>query len=133
MKITIVGCGDAFGSGGRLNTCFHVETNDKSFLIDCGATALPGLKRLGIARNPIDLILVTHFHADHVGGIPPFILDAQFLSRRTADLTIAGPPGLADGIRARSTSRFRARLPPNASSRCGWSSWSRRSGWIWMA
>ena len=34
MKLTVIGSGDAFGSGGRLQTCFHVTTADKSFLID---------------------------------------------------------------------------------------------------
>lgn len=94
LEITVVGCGDAFGSGGRLNTCFHVEAAEATFLVDCGATAMPGLKRLEIDRNAIGFILVTHFHADHFGGIPPFVLDAQFFAKRTAPLTIAGPAGL---------------------------------------
>ena len=96
MRVTIVGCGDAFGSGGGLNTCFHVAASNTNFLIDCGATSLPALKRLDIDRNAIEFILITHFHADHFGGIPPFILDAQFFSRRTSRLTIAGPFGLRD-------------------------------------
>ena len=41
-----VGCGDAFGSGGRFNTCFHVSGERINFLIDCGASSLPALKRL---------------------------------------------------------------------------------------
>ena len=96
MEITIVGSGDAFGSGGRLNTCFHVQARRTSFLIDCGATSLPAIKQLGIERNAIDFILVTHFHADHFGGIPPFVLDAQLLAKRCSSLTIAGPPGLEE-------------------------------------
>ena len=59
----------------------------------CGASSLIGLKRCCIDRNAIDTILVTHFHADHFGGVPFFILDAQFYSRRTAPLTLVGPPG----------------------------------------
>jgi len=96
MQITFVGCGDAFGSGGRLNTCFHVRAARTSFLIDCGASSLIGMNRLGIDRNAIDTILVTHFHADHFGGVPFFMLDAQFNTKRTRPLTIAGPPGLRD-------------------------------------
>ncbi len=96
MKVTIIGCGDAFGSGGRLNTCFHVAAGETSFLIDCGATSLPALKGRGINRNDIGFILVTHFHADHFGGIPPFVLDAQFFSKRLSPLTIAGPRGLKE-------------------------------------
>jgi ribonuclease BN (tRNA processing enzyme) len=93
MQLQFVGCGDAFGSGGRQNTCFHVTGETVNFLIDCGATSLPALKRLGIARNDIELILITHFHGDHFAGLPFFLLDAQF-SRRTRPLLIAGPQGI---------------------------------------
>jgi ribonuclease BN (tRNA processing enzyme) len=94
MQLTFVGSGDAFGSGGRLNTCFHVRAAHTTFLIDCGASSLIGMNRLGIDRGAIDTILLTHFHADHAGGIPFFVLDAQFNTRRTRALTIAGPEGL---------------------------------------
>jgi ribonuclease BN (tRNA processing enzyme) len=88
MQLRFVGCGDAFGSGGRANTCFHVTGDETNLLIDCGATSLPAMKRLGIARDAIDLVLITHFHGDHF-----LLLDAQF-SRRTRPLTIAGPQGI---------------------------------------
>jgi ribonuclease BN (tRNA processing enzyme) len=93
MRLQFVGCGDAFGSGGRSNTCFHVSGDRVNFLIDCGASSLPALKRLGISRNGIDLILITHFHGDHFAGLPFLLIDAQF-SRRTRPLVIAGPQGI---------------------------------------
>jgi ribonuclease BN (tRNA processing enzyme) len=93
MQLRFVGCGDALGSGGRSNTCFHVTGSHLNFLIDCGASSLPALKRLGIAREQIDLILITHFHGDHFGGLPFLLLDAQF-TRRTRPLVIAGPEGI---------------------------------------
>lgn len=93
MQVQFVGCGDAFGSGGRQNTCFHVTGDSVNCLIDCGASALPALKRYGIVRNDIDLILITHFHGDHFAGLPFFLLDAQF-ARRTRPLVIAGPEGI---------------------------------------
>ena len=71
------------------NTCFHVTGNSVNYLIDCGASALPALKRYAIVRNDIDLILITHFHGDHFPGLPFFLLDAQF-ARRTRPLVIAG-------------------------------------------
>jgi ribonuclease BN (tRNA processing enzyme) len=92
MQLQFVGCGDAFGSGGRFNTCFHLTGARTNVLIDCGASSLPALKRLGIDRDAIDLILITHFHGDHFAGLP-FLLDAQF-SRRTRPLVIAGPQGI---------------------------------------
>jgi ribonuclease BN (tRNA processing enzyme) len=93
MQVQFIGCGDALGSGGRYNTCFHVTGERVNFLIDCGASSLPALKRLKIVRNNIDLILITHFHGDHFGGLPFLLLDAQF-SRRTRPLLIAGPQGI---------------------------------------
>jgi len=93
MQLRFVGCGDAFGSGGRYNTCFHVTGERANFLIDCGASSLPALKRLGIVRNDIDLVLITHFHGDHFAGLPFLLLDAQF-SRRSRPLVIAGPEGI---------------------------------------
>ena len=93
MQLRFVGCGDAFGSGGRFNTCFHVSGERVNFLIDCGASSLPALRRLEIDRDAIDLILITHFHGDHFAGLPFLLLDAQF-SRRTRPLVIAGPQGI---------------------------------------
>ncbi|HEY3680412.1 MAG TPA: MBL fold metallo-hydrolase [Bradyrhizobium sp.] len=93
MQLQFVGCGDALGSGGRYNTCFHLTGGNVNCLIDCGASSLPALKKLGIAREDIDLILITHFHGDHFAGLPFFMLDAQF-SRRSRPLVIAGPEGV---------------------------------------
>lgn len=98
MQLRFVGCGDAFGSGGRFNTCFHVTGQTVNFLIDCGASSLPALKRLDIVRDEIDLILITHFHGDHFAGLPFFLLDAQF-SRRTRPLVVAGPQGIETRLR----------------------------------
>ena len=94
LALQFIGCGDAFGSGGRFNTCFHLVGEHTNLLIDCGATSLVAMKQLGIDRNAISTIVITHFHADHFGGIPFFVLDAQFFSKRLQPLTIVGPVGL---------------------------------------
>jgi ribonuclease BN (tRNA processing enzyme) len=99
MQLQFVGCGDAFGSGGRQNTCFHVAGATVNFLVDCGATSLPALKRLGVAREAIDLILITHFHGDHFAGLPFLLLDAQF-TRRVRPLVVAGPQGIETKLKA---------------------------------
>ncbi|HWV97517.1 MAG TPA: MBL fold metallo-hydrolase [Xanthobacteraceae bacterium] len=94
MRLQFIGCGDALGSGGRFNTCFHVSGEKANFLIDCGASSLIALKAFGVPREPIDLILITHFHGDHFAGLPFLLLDAQF-SQRARPLVIAGPQGIA--------------------------------------
>jgi ribonuclease BN (tRNA processing enzyme) len=94
MHLQFVGCGDAFGSGGRFNTCFHLVGKGINVLIDCGATSLVALSKLAIDRNDIDAIFLTHFHGDHVGGVPFFILEANYVLKRRRALTIVGPPSL---------------------------------------
>jgi ribonuclease BN (tRNA processing enzyme) len=95
MRLTIAGSGDAFGSGGRFNTCFLVETAGTSLLVDCGASSLVALKKLGIDHNRVDAVVLSHLHGDHFGGLPFLLIDAQHLSRRARPLVIAGPPGTA--------------------------------------
>lgn len=100
VELRLLGTGDAFGSGGRLQTCFHLSGAGGALLIDCGATTLIALKRAGLDPNDIGWILLTHLHGDHFGGLPFFVLDAQFDSRRTEPLVIAGPPGVAARVEA---------------------------------
>ena len=97
--LQFLGSGDAFGSGGRFQTCIYVRTDTARFLIDCGASSLVAMKRFGVEAASIDTILLTHLHGDHFGGLPFFILDAQF-SRRKRPLVVAGPPGLQERIHA---------------------------------
>ena len=93
MRLTIVGSGDAFGSGARFNTCFLLETARGKLLIDCGASSLVALKAQGLDANGIDAIVLSHLHGDHFGALPFLLLEAQFLARRERPLLIAGPPG----------------------------------------
>jgi ribonuclease BN (tRNA processing enzyme) len=88
--ILFVGSGDAFGSGGRFQACILVTTDTFRVLLDCGATSLMALKHFGIDPGQIDAIVISHYHADHFGGIPLLILDGQF-SRRDRPLAILGP------------------------------------------
>ncbi len=93
-KLTFLGCGDAFSSGGRFTTCFLVETDKLRFLVDFGVTAMAATKRAGVKLDEIPLIFITHLHGDHVGGLPLLLLEAALVHKRTAPLTLAGPPGL---------------------------------------
>lgn len=94
MQLQFVGCGDAFGSGGRFNTCFHLVGRNFNVLIDCGASSVVAMHKLAISRNDISTIFLTHFHGDHVGGVPFFLLEANYVLDREHALTIVGPPSL---------------------------------------
>jgi ribonuclease BN (tRNA processing enzyme) len=107
IRLHLLGCGDAFSAGGRLQTTFLLETPAEGsggapyesetverWLIDCGATALTALKRAGVSTAALDGVLVSHLHGDHFGGLPFVLLDAAVIARRERPLTLAGPPGL---------------------------------------
>lgn len=92
MKLHILGCGDAFGSGGRNQSAYLVEADDRRFLLDCGSTTLLAMKRAGIDPRRLDAVFISHLHGDHFGGLP--FLFIEFLHRRPREkpLHIAGPP-----------------------------------------
>lgn len=96
MRLTVIGSGDAFGSGGRLQTCFHVTTPDTTFLVDCGASTLIGMHREGLDPNEVDTIFITHLHGDHFAGLVWWKIHAHHTIRRTRKLTIVGPKGLVE-------------------------------------
>ena len=100
MKLTVIGCGDAFGSGGRLQTCYHVEHDDHQFLIDCGATALIGLNRQGLDPNAVETIFISHLHGDHFAGLVWWLLHAQHIAKRKVPLAVIGPPGIEQRFKA---------------------------------
>ncbi|HLJ65687.1 MAG TPA: MBL fold metallo-hydrolase, partial [Stellaceae bacterium] len=99
MKVRFIGTGDAFGSGGRFNTCFLLEGAGGRLLVDFGASSLVALKQSGILINDIDAVLISHLHGDHFGGLPFLMLDCQHMSRRDRPLSLYGPPGLAQRLR----------------------------------
>lgn len=94
MQVTVIGSGDAFGSGGRLQTSFHVRAADTNFLVDCGASTLIGVHREGLDPCAVDTIFISHLHGDHFAGLVWWKIHAHHTVRRTQKLTIAGPVGL---------------------------------------
>lgn len=98
-ELLFAGAGDAFGSGGRLQTTICLSGAGPRVLIDCGATALVALKRAGVDPNEVAAVVVTHLHGDHFAGLPFLVLDGQF-RRRERDLVVAGPAGTAERLRA---------------------------------
>jgi ribonuclease BN (tRNA processing enzyme) len=106
MQVRFAGSGDAFGSGGRFQTCIWLSGGGQVLLVDCGATSLVALKAQGLDPNAVGAVAVTHLHGDHFGGLPFLILDGQF-AHRSAPLLVAGPPG----IRARLTDAMETLFP----------------------
>jgi ribonuclease BN (tRNA processing enzyme) len=97
MRVQFAGSGDAFGSGGRYQTCIHLSGGGQVLLADCGATSLTALRAQGLDPGAVGAVALTHLHGDHFGGLPFLILDGQF-TRRTAPLLVAGPPGTGDRL-----------------------------------
>lgn len=100
VRIRFLGSGDAFGAGGRFQTCIHVQGDSGSpMLLDCGASSLVAMKRASVEPAEIETVALTHLHGDHFGGVPFLILDAQF-RRRERPLLVAGPPGTEERLGA---------------------------------
>ena len=93
MKVRFLGSGDAFGSGGRFQTCIHLESSQAQVLVDCGASSLIAMRHFGVDPRAIDAVILSHLHGDHFGGVPFLILHGQF-TRRTRPLLVVGPPGV---------------------------------------
>ena len=99
MEVRFVGTGDAFGSGGRAQTCIRLSGDGQVLLVDCGATSLAALRAQRLDPGEVTAVVLSHLHGDHFGGLPFLILDGQF-TRRTAPLLVAGPPGTAARLTA---------------------------------
>lgn len=98
-QVLFVGTSDAFGAGGRRQSAVLVRGERGTILLDCGATTASGLSKLGVDRDEIETILVSHFHGDHFSGIPQLMLAARWQDRRKHALRIAGPPGIENRVR----------------------------------
>jgi len=98
VRVQFLGSGSAFSDGGRANAAIHVTAPGVSLLLDCGGSALPGIKK-HIDPKTIDAIAITHLHGDHFGGIPFLVIEQHFTGRKTP-LLVGGPPSLAQRLRA---------------------------------
>ena len=93
LEICLLGTGGMMPLPYRWLTSMLARYNGSSILVDCGEGTQIALKEKGWSPNPIDIICFTHFHADHISGLPGMLL-AMGNSERTTPLTIIGPKGV---------------------------------------
>lgn len=116
MRLDCLGSGNAF-SFGRYWSGFLL---DRHILLDCPPQTLAHLFKLGVPSEEIDLILLSHEHSDHIGGMDLYLLDAMYRTAevRQRPLAIAGPPGIY--ARLREVIGDSDRLPPRDDPRIVW-------------
>jgi ribonuclease BN (tRNA processing enzyme) len=94
LNLTFLGSGNAFAAEGRAFSSFVLNGR---YLFDCGPTVLQQFRKAEIASNDIEVILISHFHADHFFGLPFFLLDA-WRSGREKELVLVGPAGIEERV-----------------------------------
>ena len=99
IDVCLLGTGGMMPLPYRYLTSLLVRYNGTNILVDCGEGTQITAKRLGWSYKAIDLILITHFHADHISGLPGFLLMMGNADRRE-DVTIVGPEGLEKIVRS---------------------------------
>ncbi len=96
LELTILGTGDAFASHGRFQSGYIIESSGCRILMEVGPTALCAMKRMNFKPADIDMVLISHLHGDHFGGMPFLLLEYLYESPRRTPLTIAGPRRLEE-------------------------------------
>ena len=112
MKLHILGCGDAFGNGGRNQSAYLVEASDRLFLMDCGPTTLLAMKRAGFDPRRLDIVFFSHLHGDHFGGLPVLFISYLYEHPRDKPLHIVGPSGSEEKVVELYRLMYGGDLPP---------------------
>ena len=93
LDICLLGCGGMMPLPHRWLTSLLVRYNGSSLLIDCGEGTQIAMREKGWSFKPVDVICFTHFHGDHIAGLPGFLM-TMGNAERTEPLTLIGPKGL---------------------------------------
>ena len=99
LDVCLLGTGGMMPLPRRWLTALMCRYNGSNILIDCGEGAQVAIKQKGWSFKPIDVICITHFHADHISGLPGLLL-TMGNAERTEPLTMIGPRGLEKVVKA---------------------------------
>ncbi len=99
LDVCLPGTGGMMPLPERWLSCCWIEYQGKALLIDCGEGTQIALREAGCKLSRLELLLITHFHADHIAGLPGLLLTLGNNDRRSP-LTIVGPAGLKDVVSA---------------------------------
>ena len=93
IDVCLLGTGGMMPLPNRFLTSLYVRYNGKCVLVDCGEATQIAMKKKGLSSKPIDVICFTHYHADHISGLPGMLL-TMGNAERTEPLLMIGPKGL---------------------------------------
>ena len=99
LDICLLGSGGMMPLPYRWLTSLMVRYNGSSLLIDCGEGTQVAIREKGWSFKPVDVICFTHYHGDHISGLPGLLL-TMGNAERTAPLTLIGPKGLERVVNA---------------------------------
>ena len=99
LEVCLLGCGGMMPLPRRWLTALMTRYNGSSLLIDCGEGTQIAIKEKGWSFKPIDVVCFTHYHGDHISGLPGLLL-TMGNADRTEPLTLIGPKGLERVVNA---------------------------------
>src|ERR687893_7023 len=103
MKLVVLGSGTAVPHAKRSSSGFWLETNNHTLLLDCSTSAIHRMAQENLDWANLDAIWISHFHLDHIGGLPAFLFGTKYAPEaqaRKKPLKIFGAKGLEKLIEA---------------------------------
>lgn len=97
IDITLIGTGATMPLPGRALSCARLRCRGRSILFDCGEGTQTAARKAGVSLMKTDLIALTHYHGDHIFGLPGLLQSMSCLGRRDP-LYITGPAGLEEAM-----------------------------------